>query len=471
MSLVVLHFRMDAVMLAPNAVTHLIRCILHVGHQTEQRHSSGRYPMFLTFRNLALSVLISVGLVLTINQASASENDFADSFASLSFISARAKLTQGYVLGIQLYQKMGLGKLPDGRAKQGIYSDEDLKQLLDGFDRIQTEAAAPVNDLLVSDEEVIHQAFIHDFNVRLQNEEAASFFRSKEVLDWAKRNGAFLVDTLPLSSLISVLRVISPEKYRDPTPSDAKELELVSGGMVSIHHLYYISEALNSATLKPLIPARFNLERLRKEEMGLRADAKRIFGSSAATKYQYLIEMSLRESERTFETKLNKALQQQKTNAQRELAVLVIRASYAANPYLTGACDRIKERLDPNTIENSNGNWEMVKSANGTQITPGSDEMQILFKAYTSGCYVKKNTVIARNLLEQWANAHHDGGKKAAMSHCTLAQWYRFGVGGPKDEATAARWEDQFMVESGGHNCGSYSPKPLIDPADPWRTI
>ena len=119
-----------------------------------------------------------------------------------------------------------------------------------------------------------------------------------------------------------------------------------------------------------------------------------------------------------------------------------------------------------------NGDLNGVKIANGRQLTPDSDEMHVYAMAYARGCYVQKNTVIARKLLEQWANAHHDEGKKAAASHCTLAEWYRFGIGGPKNEATAIRWEERFVLETGGgYSCSIYARKPLIDPADPWKTI
>lgn len=435
--------------------------------------------MLFTFRNLTLPLFTSLCLIHTINQASASEteNDLANSYAPLSYISARARLTGGDRIWSELYQNMGLntgrGKLNGGHQIPGVYSDATLKHFLSELDRIQTEALTPINDLLVSAEEEIHQAFIHNFNARFQNKkEAANFFRSKEVLDWEKRNNAFLVDALQLSSLIRVIQVIAPDKYREPTYSDSKELELAYGGMVSPDYLilYHISTALNSDKLKPLIPVRFNIEKLRKEEMELRADAKKIFGSAAATKYQYLIEISLREVDSAVVALLDIVLQKQHNNTKQKLGLLATRAYYAENPYLTGVCDDVREQLDTNTIEKSAGNWERVRRADGTKIMPGSDEMRTLIKAYSRGCYVKKNAGIARNLLEKWAGANHDGGKKGAQSHCELAQWYRFGIGGPKNEATAARWENHYMVDSGGHSCGSYSPLP-IDPTAPWRTI
>ena len=429
--------------------------------------------MLAIFRNSALKLLVAIGVALPFNHASASEGQttLSDSFASTSLVVSKARLNQSYALGRKIYELMELGKLPNGRPVPGTYSNEDLKQILAEFDKIQMEFVARVEELLEPDQQAIQQAFVREFNTRFQNEDAANFFQSKNVLNWAKRNSAFLVEALPLSSLVNVFRVLSPEQFKEPTPSDAKELELLSGGMVSVHHLYYISEALNSEPLKSLLPARFDMTKLRSEEERLRIEAKKLFGNTAAIKYQYLIEMSFREGTRTTESRLNQALQQQEANAVGKLQILATRASYAANPYLTTTCTRIKEQLDPNTIGPSNGTWDGVKRVNGTPIFLGSDEMQVLWRAYTSGCYVKKSAAIARTILEQWANAHHDVGKKAAFTHCTLARWHRFGIGGPKDEPTADRWEQRFSAETGGHNCSIYFEKPLIDPTDPWRVF
>ena len=429
--------------------------------------------MLVTFRNSAFKLLVAIGVALAFNHASASEGQatLSDSFASTSLVVSTARLNQSYALGQQLYELMELGKLPNGRPVPGTYSNEDLKQIFAEFDKIQMELGARVKELIEPDQQAIQQAFVREFNTRFQNEEAANFFQNKNVLDWARRNSAFLVEALPLSSLVSLFRVLSPEQFKAPTPSDVKELELLSGGMVPIHHLYYISEALNSEPLESLLPARFDTTKLRNEEKRLRIEAKKLFGNTAAIKYQYLIEMSFREGMRTAESKLNKALQQQVANAVGKLQILATRASYAANPYLTATCVRIKEQLDPNTIGPSNGNWDGVKRVNGTPISQGSDEMQVLWRAYTRGCYVKKSAATARTILEQWANAHHDVGKRAAFTHCTLAQWYRFGIGGPKDEATADRWEQRFIAETGGHNCSIHFEKPLIDPTDPWRVF
>lgn len=429
--------------------------------------------MFAILRNYSLNLLVAIGLVLPLNQVSASEeqSNLADSFASKEFVVSMARLNQNRALAGRLYQLMADGKPPNATPTPGKYSDEDLKNLLAGFDKIQIEYGASIEELLAPDHQETQQVFVREFTTRFQNAEAANLFQSRNVLDWARRNSAFLVEALPLSSLANVFRVVSPEKLREPTPLDAKELEVLSGGMVPIEHLYYISEALNSEPLKSLLPARFDTTKLRNEEARLRTEAKELFGSTAAIKYHYLIEMSFRQATRTAEANLNKTLRQQWATADDKLRALSTRASYAANPYLTDTCSRIKEQLDPSTIEGSKGNWDGVKRVNGTPLSPDSDEMLALWRAYARGCYVKKSSVTARTILDQWANAHHDVGKTAAFTHCTLAQWYRFGIGGPKDDAAADRWEQRYLAGTGGHSCSIYYEKPLIDPTNPWRVF
>jgi len=140
-----------------------------------------------------------------------------------------------------------------------------------------------------------------------------------------------------------------------------------------------------------------------------------------------------------------------------------------ASRTLAQECAVEKRVLDVESLRNCNGDWKMVKVATGQPIAPGADEMQVLAFAYTSGCFVKSDVTVARRILETWANNHHDIGKRAAASHCTLADWYRYGIGGEKDEATAAQWERRFEVETHGHTCELYRRKPPVDMTDPWN--
>jgi hypothetical protein len=430
--------------------------------------------MLSTFRNLTLPLLISIGSACVANHAHSAEaasNSSAEDFISLELILAHASLSQDAALGSQLFKKMYFDMYPEKRPTQGTFTDDDLKQIAAGFDRIRAETPPPIKNLPLPEAQALHQEYVSAFRAKLQNQELARFYAGKEVQDWAKRESTFLVKALPLSSLLSVLRVLAPDKFRFPTQTEANVFDLSSGGVTPAISIFYISEALYSDTLSPLIPARFNLDKLRKEERKLREDANRIFGSAAEAKYLYLIRSALFAGDTAINTEMNKLIRQQPGIAQRQrqLEILAARASYAANPYLTGACERIKERLDPSTIGSSGGKWEGVKNVEGNQIKPDSDDMQVLVQAYTKGCYIKRNAAIARSLLEQWGNAHHDTGKKAVASHCKLAQWYRFGVGGPKDEATAIRWEDRYTTESGGYICPNQLP--FIDPTDPWRLM
>ncbi|MBN9462465.1 MAG: sel1 repeat family protein [Burkholderiales bacterium] len=430
--------------------------------------------MFPPLRHFVSSLVVPIGLALASGHAFAAEKEGEPpaSFGSPEFMLARAEHAQGFGLSNQLYFLMvQKGLVAEGEPRRGSYTDHDLKQIIDRFDRIQTDLASATRDLILPDAEEIHRTFIRDLNKRLP-EEARNFFLSKEVLEWSKRNGAFLVEALPLSTFVNIVAILSPEKFTLPAPEERLKSGLISGGMADGGHVLLISEALNSDALKPFIPPRFDLARLRKEEAIIRADAKRIFESAPASKYYYAVDMSLRESERPYRRKLEAALKQRNANVFDELQTLVTRMSYVVDPHLTGVCDGLKRLLDPGTIEKSNERWESVKTPAGAQIDPAGYEMQFLAMAYARGCYVKKNTAVARRVLEKWANSHHEGGKKAIASYCTLAEWYRFGIGGPKDEATAIRWEGRLTSElSGGHPCSDFAHKPLIDPADPWRVL
>jgi hypothetical protein len=149
------------------------------------------------------------------------------------------------------------------------------------------------------------------------------------------------------------------------------------------------------------------------------------------------------------------------------IALLSAHAFAARTP--AQECAIEKRMLDVESVRNSGGNWKAVKVAGGQPIAAGANEMQVLALAFTSGCFVEPDIAAARRMLEVWANNHHDIGKRAAASHCTLATWYRYGIGGNKDEAAAVRWEKRFEVESHGHTCNPHWLKPPGDPTDPWN--
>lgn len=151
-----------------------------------------------------------------------------------------------------------------------------------------------------------------------------------------------------------------------------------------------------------------------------------------------------------------------------KVKLLKARLSLLRDPQASGRCRREQQSFDIRTLRASDGNWEAVRKPSGEALRPDSYEVYELAMAFTSGCHVSKDAALARRILEQWAMQHGDRGKMAEASHCTLASWHRFGIGGPRNPDQAAQWEAHFADATGGHQC---HPRLPIDPTDPWKVL
>lgn len=156
---------------------------------------------------------------------------------------------------------------------------------------------------------------------------------------------------------------------------------------------------------------------------------------------------------------------------------LAKRAYYAVYSKLPNGCELIGQWYDVDSIRSSNGDWKKVKRQDGRSISPngmiegiGVNVMQPLSTAYIQGCFSEKDPVAAKRAMEDWANTHGDKGNMAAMTHCTLAMWARYGIGGDRNESAAQEWEARFVRETGLAE-GCTSNLPPIDPGDPWLVM
>lgn len=146
------------------------------------------------------------------------------------------------------------------------------------------------------------------------------------------------------------------------------------------------------------------------------------------------------------------------------------RFAYVVNPPTTETCFRYEPLYDPESVRQSHGDWRKVRIVGGQALTADISKLSVLPSAYASGCFGKRDTAAARRTLEVYANSHGDKGKIAARTHCQLARWYRYGIGGERDEARAREWEARFRRDTGATG-GCSDDLTIIDPDDPWRRI
>lgn len=274
----------------------------------------------------ALASCLFVCLLFLSRESVAHEEQVTDSIATTNLIAARAKNIGCSWLAGAFLQELVKANGGKGSGSFRQFSDSELKDIIAGYDRIESEYCEQADDLISSEGLVVRQSFNKSFFGAPRDDEIQGFFQRKDVLYWAKRNGEFIAIALPISTYVSIIRYISPERYVAASPADARELEVMSGGMVNLQYLYYIIEALRSDRIKPILPSRFNLPRLQGEAQSLNSEAQGLFKMPEAVKYQVRVETALREATSVLDPKLNAPLFPRKAVALEKLKQLATRS-------------------------------------------------------------------------------------------------------------------------------------------------
>lgn len=154
-----------------------------------------------------------------------------------------------------------------------------------------------------------------------------------------------------------------------------------------------------------------------------------------------------------------------------DLELLKARIAYASDPNVTGGCKFLTEKIDVASLEASNGDMRLVKTAAGLPLAADAWELLDVSAAYARGCRVPRDMKRAREILEGLAAATKTikfKGKLELSVWCRLAHWYRHGFGGPKDAQAAESWEQRVRAEILPQGC---YPTPPVDPANPWKVL
>lgn len=154
-----------------------------------------------------------------------------------------------------------------------------------------------------------------------------------------------------------------------------------------------------------------------------------------------------------------------------ELALLTARIDSATDLNVTGGCKFLTEKIDVASLEASNGDMRLVKTAAGLPLAADARELFDVATAYARGCRVSRDMKRARGILEGLAAATRTNKLKGKLEHaawCRLAHWYRHGFGGPEDAQAAELWEQRVKAEILPQGC---YPIPPVDPANPWKVL
>jgi len=446
------------------------------------------------YRAVLLLLLLSLFFPAAQSRASGLGYDSIDLSTTMHFYALRAKGQLSWMFAELLAREFQ--KHFHMESFEAIsFSDEDLKQVVNHFDRMVVQHFHPVEKLIAENELTIHHSVVSELETGLkQLRERASdfneadylnFIKNRTVQNWLERYTAFLDETAFLDKYVWVIYFLEPQKsiLNVTTVEEQKALqEKQTATKISSDFLLRSTvrthEALDPDALRRYMPERFELEKLYQEESKLRTEARVILNNPNTKQYAMYIRNALRTGSSHV---LRKETQfDVDENMLRELNALAGRARYSVYKQLPKGCKQIEEWYDVESIRDSQGDWKQVKHPDGSAIDVHDwiDEvdvsiMQPLYVAYLHGCFGEKNVPAAKRVLEIWANAHGDRGRIAHTTHCTLAEWEKYGIGGEKNGAAAQAWERRFLQETGAQDgCFAAESESIpVDPSDPWRIL
>lgn len=393
---------------------------------------------------------------------------FNDLFLSPQLLRANLRAgIEGEVV-VQLLQKMGIKVvrvkninpgLEMKPLKPGTYSDGDLKKLLAEIDRISSEVTKPI-DLERSD----GRAFIKKaFDIEGAPQVKVFLQPGTEANQFASDTRDFLESAAVLPEYMTLLQYIAPD-----TLSSESEAKAIDYGPLAFEYAQpsriFIHTVLHgrAATLLK------NGEELRRQEHGLIDRSRKLFPRERSFPSLHQVDLwTYRATQTVVGDRWIPKLLTPATEAQlvAEVSLLRSRLQLLADPYVSGLCDRLN--LDPASLKSSEGDWSRVRTSSGQRIEGTSWSVGSVALAYEYGCFVKKDFSVARRVLTKWANAHQDRAKMAMFTHCKLALWSRYGIGGYRDEAEAKRWEERAFQET-----TAACPTPsIVDPRNPWLDL
>ncbi len=263
----------------------------------------------------------------------ADETPVIDAFVTNNLITARAKNTFCSPLVANVFlQEMIQENGGKGSGSFRQFSDAELKDLIAEYDRIESDYCKYVGDLISSENQAVRQSFNKSFFGAPTDDESQVFFQRKDVLDWVKKNGEFIYNTLPISTYASITRYISPDRHTTLSQEDAKKLEVMAGGMINAQNLYYITEAIRSENIKPILPSRFDLPRLQDEAKSLTEEAHLLFRMPEAIKYHARVKRALNEATLVLHKEIRAYLSPRTAVTRERLKQLAIRSVRRTEP-------------------------------------------------------------------------------------------------------------------------------------------
>lgn len=216
---------------------------------------------------LHLLKLVLLASLVSISTAAISVELPSDPFASERLLATQIKVATGHELSQRFIAQVGREYFPGKATPSGTYTDAEVKAILSEFDRIVESMSKPIAEATATQHEKVRQTVGREVwpdRSRL----------SARIVDWYRLNQEFLNEAETLGVLATVLWVVAPDKIVFPASSHP-EYERIFGSLLGGQR-YLIQIMLNSEQITPLLPARFNVAKLRQQELEIRSAWQKI---------------------------------------------------------------------------------------------------------------------------------------------------------------------------------------------------
>jgi hypothetical protein len=186
-------------------------------------------------------------------------------FVSTLLVSTDIEATLGESFADYFLNKIGVEIVPGKAMVPGTFSNAEIKHVLSEFDRITTSFSIRLGEVLQGNSDKLAAT--------IEEEKWNGYSTSDErVHSWARRNQDFLVEAQSLSNICFVLWALAPNKVPFPIRG-WPEYERMFGDLLAGHR-YRIQMLLNLEEATSLLPARFNVSKLRQQELEIRSSGK-----------------------------------------------------------------------------------------------------------------------------------------------------------------------------------------------------
>jgi len=343
-----------------------------------------------------------------------------------------------------------------------VWTDDNIKELLTSVDAILTRWVAPLSAARAEQVAIIQQSYARlPARLRDSNPKGGLAY-DREFIEWSKEHCDFIKDAADVVTFTQLLQHLRPGSIESDHLAGGYDAQFALKNRLPFgKEMADISAVIDLPNAKKWLPARFDLERLRVRERALKQQDERHafdYQSRVSNVEAAVVAQDVRQAWGRGPLAAGGA------RVATEIDLLKERMTLLADPFKSGFCERTK--IDLRSLAASGGNPRRVRMVDGRSADIQTWDYYTIFSAYSRGCGGRQDMQAAKRTLQLWADAFPENPKMVLASHCTLAIWERYGVGGRREESAAQEWRARALRVT-GQACPAERPEELIDPRNP----